>query len=74
MTGTVWCDDWGCPARVSCALHFGRSAAYAAMRRARTRARPRPKHAGSCPDYRRDRRKPWLERQPGQATHGGEGS
>lgn len=26
-----FCDDWQCPARVSCAKHFGRSKEYAAM-------------------------------------------
>jgi hypothetical protein len=27
-----YCDDWACPAHVSCARHFGRSAEYAAMK------------------------------------------
>lgn len=29
---TMWmCQDWGCPARVSCGRHFGLSRHYAAM-------------------------------------------
>jgi hypothetical protein len=32
VTRKVWCDDWSCPARPSCANHFWRSKAYAGMR------------------------------------------
>ncbi len=74
MTRKVWCDDWSCPARRSCAHHFGRSLAYAAMREgARTghgHETPYDRHASedrqSCSAYRFDRQKEWLKPQPGQ--------
>lgn len=79
MTSKVWCDDWSCPARASCANHFGRSAAYAGMREG-AKAEHGPltaydRHQSddrqNCDKYRRDRAKPWLAPQPGQVTHSG---
>lgn len=71
----TWCDDWSCPARASCAHHFGRSGAYAAMREDHGPVEhgpftPYDRHASddgqACDKYRRDRRKAWLEPAPGQ--------
>lgn len=62
----VFCDDWGCPAKVSCAHHFGRSHAYASMKGAdaensvHTRTFGRKPGADDCADYRFDRPRPWL--------------
>ena len=69
----TWCDDWACPARVSCAHHFGRSAAYGGVREHHEpiRRRSRMPDADSCPDYRFDRPKPWLAIQPWQSASGG---
>jgi len=69
------CDDWECPARVSCARHFGRSSAYAAMRREHESTGHGPgtwyfrgikEH---CPRYEFDKPKEWLMPKPGQVTH-----
>ena len=56
------CDDWGCPAMVSCALHWGRSEAYWAMTQ-----EPRGFQKGdrkawqeACPEYQRDVVRPWM--------------
>jgi hypothetical protein len=56
------CDDWGCPAAVSCALHYGRSEAYAAMT---LPAPPMARHGRDtgtvhCADYRCDKPRAWL--------------
>lgn len=76
MARKIWCDDWSCPARVSCAHNFGRSAAYASMRE-RVMVAHGPftsydRHASeegqSCDAYRRDRAKLWLMPQPGQVN------
>lgn len=72
-----WCDDWGCPARRSCANHFGRSEAYAKMAE---RHAPTGHGAGThfwrgvrdhCPKYELDKPRAWLMPQPGQTTHAG---
>lgn len=79
----LYCDDWRCPARVSCAHHFGRSSAYASMRRAdserdrlesiegtgRFNWMQGPDAGNSCAAYRLDKPKKWLMPQPGQITH-----
>jgi hypothetical protein len=57
-----YCDDWSCPARASCARHFGRSEAYWAMRQ---ESGPffkgkRKKSRDHCDDYRADRIRPWM--------------
>jgi hypothetical protein len=72
VTRKTWCDDWTCPAQPSCAHHFGRSKAYAAMARAKTghgHGTPYDRHASedrqSCDAYRFDRIKPWLMPRPG---------
>lgn len=76
----VYCDDWGCPARASCALHFGRSHAYAAMSDRRVRIESientgrfnwmtGPDAGKSCEHYELDKPKKWLMPQPGQVTH-----
>lgn len=67
----AYCDDWSCPARVSCAKHFGRSVEYAGMRM----PAPSTGHgAGTiywrgvrdhCPKYEFDQIKPWLMPQAG---------
>jgi hypothetical protein len=58
-----FCDDWSCPAAVSCKWHFGRSHDYASM------ANPtrndfwrgeREAGADSCRRYQFDQIKPWL--------------
>lgn len=66
----VWCDDWRCPARASCANHFGRSRAYAGMRLgAKVESVERtgrynwmagPDAGLSCAEYRLDKPKSWL--------------
>lgn len=79
MTAKVWCDDWRCPARVSCAHHFGRSAAYAAMKPAKVESventfrydRTGSKDPDACAEYRFDKPKEWLVPKPWQGTHGG---
>lgn len=71
--GKMLCEDWGCPARASCALHFGRSIAYARMD-GRARSVPDDDHfdrayLGHCQHYKFDRPKVWLKILPGQITH-----
>lgn len=57
----TYCDDWGCPAMVSCARAFVRSRDDHAMRiGAIVAKRPRKPGAESCPDYERDGVRPWL--------------
>jgi hypothetical protein len=73
MTRKVWCDDWACPASVSCAHHFGRSAAYAAMRpgskvESIENTGKYERDLQNCASYRFDRAKPWLMPLPGQIT------
>lgn len=72
----VYCEDWACPAAVSCAEHFGRSRHYAAMLQTGYMLvkPPRDPDADSCPAYRFDRPKKWLMPQPGQITHLGTGT
>lgn len=60
MNTRPYCDDWQCPAAVSCALHYGRSSAYAAMRAAPVERRDRDPKRDSCADYEFDRPKAWL--------------
>lgn len=68
------CDDWRCPASISCRHHFGRSACYASMDE---RARyvkddgrfARGKGNDACIQYEFDRPKKWLALQPGQVSH-----
>ncbi len=72
----AYCDDWSCPARVSCARHFGRSRAYAGM----WENHGSTGHgAGTwfwrgvrdhCPRYEFDKLREWLMPQAGQTTHG----
>jgi hypothetical protein len=64
----VYCDDWSCPARVSCAHHFGRSAAYAGMREGskvesvvHSGIYKRDADKDSCSEYRLDKPKDWLD-------------
>lgn len=56
------CDDWACPAMVSCARHFGRSLAYWAMSEEPRRFEKGERRLGqdSCPDYERDKVRPWM--------------
>lgn len=74
LTRKVWCDDWSCPARVSCAHHFGRSQAYAGMREGAKvesveRTGQYERDLQSCPQYKLDRPKRWLMPQPGQSSY-----
>lgn len=58
----TFCDDWGCPAHVSCGRHYGRSEHFAAMSASPVDfARP-PRAAGAeaCDSYTRDVTRPWL--------------
>jgi len=76
MSRKVWCDDWQCPARRSCAHHFGRSHAYAAMSKCRVESventgqynRASSERVGCCDQYKRDRIKRWLMPRPGQVV------
>lgn len=56
------CDDWACPALVSCAHHFGRSLAYWAMTVEPQRFEKGDRKAGkeACADYERDKVRPWM--------------
>ncbi|WP_448207261.1 hypothetical protein [Azospirillum sp. sgz302134] len=62
MAANTLCDDWACPAGVSCAHHLGRSEAYAKMEIPEPEVirREREADAESCADYRCDRPKMWL--------------
>lgn len=73
-----YCDDWSCPARASCAHHFGRSLAYARMSERHPRTEhgpgtPYDRHASedrqSCASWRFDRPKKWLMPRPGDVTN-----
>ena len=82
MARKVYCDDWRCPARVSCAHHFGRSAAYASMREGTKQEhgpftkydRDASEDRQSCSAYRFDRQKPWLKPRPGDINYLPQGS
>lgn len=58
----AYCHDWACPARASCALHFGRSKAYWAMttKDADGVNAKRPPEAEACDLYVRDKIQPWM--------------
>lgn len=64
MKLTGFCEDWSCPAGISCAHHFGRSEVYAGMsvEPGATKLWKGPRTAGaeSCSEYARDRVKSWL--------------
>lgn len=72
-THKAYCEDWACPALVSCALHIGRSRHYAEMRERSLDlfTPPRTPDADFCALYRFDKAKPWLQPAPGQVTHVG---
>lgn len=68
----TYCEDWACPAAVSCARHFGRSSAYAGMKRHpafNLEKFDRGVGADCCAFYEYDKPKAWLQPQPGQITH-----
>lgn len=58
----TYCDDWGCPAHVSCARHYGRSEHFAAMSASPVDlAHPvRDDEAEACEHYARDVARSWL--------------
>jgi hypothetical protein len=67
-----YCDDWGCPAWVSCKHAFGRSKAYAAMSGGEEPKRYRLSSIERdgfydrrlrewCEQYEFDKPKPWLK-------------
>lgn len=59
---TAFCMDWSCPARVSCARHFGRSKQYWHMRgKSERKDGPRDDGADSCPEYVLDKPRSWIE-------------
>lgn len=66
------CDNWSCPAWVSCAHAVGRSGAYAAADTTGMEIETRHVLPGkdSCRDYRRDKPRPWLTTAfPASAQH-----
>jgi hypothetical protein len=70
----TYCDDWSCPAAVSCAKHFGRSRAYYRMDdKARVGHGPGTIYfrgiRDSCERYEFDAIKPWLMPHAGAVTH-----
>jgi chlorite dismutase len=62
----VYCDDWSCPAAASCALAWGRSREYAAMKPAKTAKAARAPDKDHCASYSFDEPRPWLMLQPHQ--------
>lgn len=62
MGRRAYCDDWACPARASCARHFGRAEAYWSMRQEGDRffKGGREPEGDSWPVYERDRIQPWM--------------
>lgn len=70
MSRTLYCDDWSCPAAVSCAQHFGRSIEYALQKQVETMKFRREPGKTSCAAYAFDRPKNWLMPPPGAATVG----
>jgi hypothetical protein len=73
----TYCEDWACPARVSCALHFGRSADYARMderRRFTLKKFDRDPSKDCCTEYEFDKPKKFLAIKPGQITHWPQGA
>ena len=58
----VYCDDWACPAHVSCARHFGRSNHYAAMSEVgyTLEKLARDPQKEFCPSYEFDEPQTWL--------------
>jgi len=78
LSKKLYCNDWTCPARVSCAHHFGRSKVYFAMsdpnpKTAHGPDTPYDRHESedrqSCASYRFDRQKEWLRAQPGDVNY-----
>jgi hypothetical protein len=60
MASAKLCDNWGCPAAVSCIQHFGRSRAYAAFKRqVPTETRQHNPLTGHCAEYRCDQPRVW---------------
>tara|TARA_R110002124_G_scaffold173690_5_gene341343 strand:- start:10940 stop:11218 length:279 start_codon:yes stop_codon:yes gene_type:complete len=62
MTARPYCDDWACPALVSCRHHFGRSLDYWAMRQegGRFQKGNRKAFQEACAEYERDQIRPWM--------------
>ena len=55
------CNNWGCPARRSCARHFGRSDHYRAMTEPKDVRTPTVDEGEEdCEHYQRDGFKEWL--------------
>lgn len=77
MARGAWlCDDWTCPSAQSCARHFGRSQAYAAMSlnhpplaqgRRWAEIDGRLVQLDACADFKIDGPHPWLIPYDGQA-------
>lgn len=62
---TVYCEDWGCPAWVSCKHAWGRAREYAAMdidANYELDKFGRAPGADACADYERDEPKEWMMR------------
>lgn len=56
------CQDWGCPARASCARHFGRHLAYWSMSVEPRQFMKRERKPGfeSCLEYEPDTAHDWM--------------
>ena len=68
----TFCDDWDCPAAISCGHAFWRSAAYAAMRMPTppTRKFGREEGAEVCTEYFTDKPRAWIHGDSvGNTTH-----
>lgn len=63
-TAPPLCDNWACPAWVSCALAVGRSPEFAAADTRGVEIETRHVLPGkdSCNEYRQDKARPWLMR------------
>jgi len=68
----VFCDDWDCPAAVSCGHAFGRSEAYASMRMPSPPAQKfgREEGAEACARYFTDKPRSWIHGVEGLAETG----
>jgi hypothetical protein len=62
MSAPTYCDDWQCPAWISCARHIGRSREYAAMKvpEPKTKKFGRAADEEFCADYQFDTPKAWM--------------
>lgn len=60
----IYCDDWECPCKWTCAKFWGRSKEYWAFdvnAKVETRKFYRNPNLTSCMDYRQDQPREWLQ-------------